>query len=148
MKERPQNIQKESILSDSMKFLIFGISFIVGSLCLFLFWYILKKTGDLAFVRTLIFATVAVVDLIYIFSFKNLKKPVFKTDNFFQNKLLFLGVFYGFFLTFAAVYLPALNRILGTTPLKPFYWLLVLGVALIATFWTEVVKFIYNQKKI
>jgi len=146
MKERPQNIQKESILSNSMKFLIFGISFIVGFLCLFLFWYILKKTEDLAFVRTLIFATVAVVDLIYIFSFKNLKKPVFKTDNFFQNKLLFLGVFYGFLLTFAAVYLPALNRILGTTPLKPFYWLLVLSVALIATFWAEVVKFIYNQK--
>jgi len=147
MKERPQNIQKESILSNPMKLLIFGISFIVGLLCLFLFWYTLKKTGDLTFGRTLIFTTVAVVDLIYIFSFKNLRKPILKTDNFFQNKFLFLGVLYGFLLTSAAIYLPILNRILGTQPLKPIHWLLVLSVALIATLWAELVKIIYNKKR-
>ncbi|MFA4880260.1 MAG: HAD-IC family P-type ATPase [Candidatus Doudnabacteria bacterium] len=146
MKERPENLRKESILSNAMKFLIFGISFIIGLLCLFLFWYILKKTGDLIFARTLIFTTVAVVDLIYIFSFKNLKKPIFKTENFFKNKLLFLGVLYGLSLTFAAIYLPVLNRILGTEPLKPVHWLLVLSVALIATLWAELVKIIYNRK--
>jgi Ca2+-transporting ATPase len=146
MKERPENLQRESILSNPMKLLILGISFIVGSLCLFIFWYVLKKTGDLIFVRTLIFAAVAVVDLIYIFSFKNLKKSIFKTENFFQNKLLFLGVLYGFLLTFAAIYLPVLNRILGTQPLEPIHWLLVLSIALTATFWAELVKIIYNQK--
>lgn len=146
MKERPENLQKESILSNAMKFLIFGISFIIGLLCLFLFWYILKKTGDLIFARTIIFTTVAVVDLIYIFSFKNLKKPIFKTENFFKNKLLFLAVLYGLLLTFAAIYLPVLNRILGTEPLKPVHWLLVLSVALIATLWAELVKIVYNRK--
>ena len=145
MKQRPENLQKESILSNSMKFLILGISLIVGFLCLFLFWYILKKTGDLVFARTLIFATVAVVDLIYIFSFKNLKKTIFKTENFFQNKLLFLGVLYGFFLTSAAIYLPALNRILETQPLGLSHWLLVLSVALITTLWAESVKIIYKR---
>jgi len=147
MKEKPENLQRESILSNSMKFLILGISFIIGFLCLFLFRYNLEKSGDLTFSRTLIFTTVAVVDLIYIFSFKNLKKPIFKTENFFRNKLLFLGVLYGFLLTFAAIYLPVLNRILGTQPLKPFHWLLVLSVSLITTFWVELVKFIYNQKR-
>jgi len=146
MKEKPANLQKESILSGSMKFLIFSFSLIISLLSLFLFWYFLKINGDLTLTRTIIFSTVAIVDLIYIFSFKNLKQPIFKTGNFFQNKFLFLGVAYGFLLTFAAVYLPFLNKILGTTPLKPFYWLLVLGVALIATFWTEAIKFIYNQK--
>jgi Ca2+-transporting ATPase len=147
MKERPENLQKESILSGSMKFLIFGISFIIGFLCLFIFWYLLQKSGDLTFARTLIFTTVAVVDLIYIFSFKNLKKPIFKTEHFFQNKLLFLGVLYGFLLTFAAIYLPVLNKILDTQPLKPIHWLLVLGVALITTLWAETVKIIYNRKR-
>ncbi|MDD5627005.1 MAG: HAD-IC family P-type ATPase [Patescibacteria group bacterium] len=146
MKERPENLRKESILSNAMKFLIFGISFIIGFLCLFLFWYILEKTGDLIFARTIIFTTVAIVDLIYIFSFKNLKKPIFKTENFFKNKLLFLGVLYGLLLTFAAIYLPVLNRILGTEPLKPIHWLLVLSVALIATLWAELVKIVYNRK--
>jgi Ca2+-transporting ATPase len=145
MKEKPQNLRKESILSDSMKFLIFGISFIIGFLCLFFFWYILEKSGDLTFSRTLIFATVAVVDLIYIFSFKNLKKSIFQTENFFKNKLLFLGIAYGFILTFAAIYFPGLNRILGTVPLQPFYWLLILGIALITTFWIEIVKMMLNK---
>ncbi|MDP2918154.1 MAG: HAD-IC family P-type ATPase, partial [bacterium] len=146
MQQRPENLQKENILSGTMKFLIFGISFIVGSLCLFLFWYVLKKWGDLAFSRTLIFATVAVVDLVYIFSFKNLKKPIVKTENFFKNKLLFFGVLYGFLLTFAAIYLPALNRILGTEPLRAKHWLLVFSVAFAATLWAELVKIIYNRK--
>lgn len=145
MKEKPQNLQKESILSDYMKFLIFGISFIVGFLCLFFFWYVLKKSGDLTFSRTLIFAAVAVVDLVYIFSFKNLKKSIFRTENFFKNKLLFLGVAYGFLLTFAAIYLPALNRILGTMPLRPVHWLFILGIALVTTLWTEIIKMIFNK---
>ena len=146
MKEKPENLQKESILSGHMKFLIFSISLTISLLCLFLFWYFLKKNGDLALARTIIFATVAIVDLIYIFSFKNLKKPIFKNENFFQNKFLFLGVAYGFLLTFAAIYLPVLNRIFGTVPLAPFHWLLIFGVALIATLWTEAVKLMYNVK--
>jgi len=146
MKERPENLQKESILSNSMKFLILGISFIIGFLCLFLFRYNLEKSGDLAFARTLVFTTVAVIDLIYIFSFKNLKKSIFKTENFFQNKLLFWGVLYGFLLTFVAIYLPALNRILGTQPLKLTHWLLALGIALISALWVELIKLIYNRK--
>jgi len=146
MKEKPENLQKESILSGHMKFLIFSISLTISLLCLFLFWYFLKKNGDLTLARTIIFATVAIVDLIYIFSFKNLKKPIFKNENFFQNKFLFLGVAYGFLLTFAAIYLPVLNRIFGTVPLAPFHWLLIFGVALIATLWTEAVKLMYNVK--
>ena len=145
MKEKPQNLQKESILPNSMKFLIFGISFIVGFLCLFFFWYVLKESQDLILSRTLIFTAVAVVDLVYIFSFKNLKKPIFRTENFFKNKLLFLGVAYGFLLTFAAIYLPSLNRILGTMPLRPLHWLLILGIALVTTLWTETVKMIFNR---
>ena len=143
MKERPENLQKESILPASMKFLILIISLTIGLLCLLFFWYILKKNNDLVLARTLTFATVAAVDLIYIFSFKNLKKSVFRAENFFQNKFLFLAVAYGFLLTFAAVYSPVLNRILDTQPLKPFYWLLVLGVGLITILWTEIVKALF-----
>jgi Ca2+-transporting ATPase len=146
MKEKPENLQKESILSNSMKLLILGISLIVGLFCLFFFYYFMNKTGDIDFARTLIFAIVAVVDLVYIFSFKNLKKSIFKTDNFFQNKYLFLSVIFGFFLTFIAIYLPALNKVLGTEPLPPVYWLLIFGIALITTLWVELVKSIYSKK--
>lgn len=147
MEEKPRDLREESILSNSMKLLIFGISFIVGSLCLLFFWYTLNKSNDLALARTLIFSAVAFVDLAYVFSFKNLKKSIFKTENFFQNKFLFLGVLYGLALTFSAVYLPALNRILGTQPLKAVHWLWVLTVALITTAWAELVKVIFNKNR-
>ncbi len=146
MKERPENLRKESILSGEMKLLIFGISFIVGILCLLFFRYLLAEHESLATVRSTIFATVAIVDLIYIFSFKNLKRSIFRTENFFKNKFLFFGVFYGFVLTFLAIYLPSLNRILGTEPLDLSHWLLVLGIALVTTLWVEAVKYMFNRR--
>jgi len=147
MKESPENLQKEGILSGSMRFLILTISLIIGFLCLSFFWYVLRKIGDLTLARTLTFTTVAAVDLIYLFSFRNLKKSIFQTENFFQNKFLFFGIIYGFLLTFAAIYLPKLNQILGTRPLEPFHWLLVLAVAFLAIFWTELVKLYLSKNK-
>ena len=148
MKEKPKNLQKESILPGSMKFLIFAISLTIGLLCLFFFWYILKKNNDLTLARTIVFATVATVNLIYIFSFKNLKKSVFRAENFFHNKFLFLAVACGFLLIFVAIYSPALNKILDTQPLNPFYWLLIFGVGALTVLLTETIKFLFNSKKI
>src|SRR3989339_552354 len=72
------------------------------------------------------------------------KESIFKT-NIFQNKYLLLGVLYGFILIFLAVYLPGLNRILGTTPLSPVHWSLVFGVAVLTTFLAEAVKYFNNK---
>jgi Ca2+-transporting ATPase len=144
MQEKPHNIRKESILSNSAKTIILGISLIIGAFCLLLFWYFFKIRGDLGLARTVVFASVAAVDLIYIFSFRNLKKSLFRSENIFQNKFLFVGIIYGFLLTFAAVYVPALNRVLGTQPLPAVDWLLVLAVAVAAILWTEVVKYFSN----
>jgi len=147
MKEKPKEMKKEGILSGPMKFLIFSISLIIGSLSLFFFWYFYKTTGNLNLARTVAFSTVVSADLVYIFSFKSLKRSIFKTEGFFQNKYLFLAVLYGFLLTFAAIYLPGLNKILGTTPLKPIYWFLALSVAVMTTLLIEIVKFWANKRK-
>jgi magnesium-transporting ATPase (P-type) len=68
-------------------------------------------------------------------------------ENFFKNKFLFGGVAYGFVLIFVAVYSPFLNKALGTVPLKPVYWLLVLFVGLASIFWVEMIKIVGNHKK-
>ena len=59
---------------------------------------------------------------------------------------MILSVLFGFALTFIAIYLPALNKVLGTEPLQPVYWLLIFGIALITTLWVELVKFIYSKR--
>jgi len=66
MRESPQNLQRESILSNPLKFLILSISLAVGLVCLLFFWFDLKTNNDLALARTLVFAAVAAVDLIYV----------------------------------------------------------------------------------
>lgn len=144
MAETPKNIKKEEILGGFTKFLILAVSLAAGILSLFLFWYLGIREGNLNLGRTIAFATIASVSLVYIFAYKNLKKPIIKTENFFQNKFMFLGVAYGFLLLFLAIYLPFLNKILGTIPLEPFYWLLIFAVILCITLMVELVKISSN----
>ena len=144
----PQKIQKEEILSRAMKYLIVAVSFTIGLMSLLFFWYFEKKTGNLDLARTIVFATVASVSLIYVFSFRNLKKSVFNFEGFFENKYLFYGVTYGFLLILIAVYVPFFNHLLKTVPLQLTHWLLVLAVAIMTTIWIEVVKYLENRQKI
>jgi len=148
MMQMPQKIQKEEILSRAMKYLIVAVSFTIGLMSLLFFWYFEKKTGNLDLARTIVFATVASVSLIYVFSFRNLKKSVFNFEGFFENKYLFYGVTYGFLLILIAVYVPFFNHLLKTVPLQLTHWLLVLAVAIMTTIWIEVVKYLENRQKI
>jgi Ca2+-transporting ATPase len=144
MAETPKNIKKEGILGGFTKFLILAISLAAGILSLFLFWHLGIREGNLNLGRTIAFATIASVSLIYIFAYKNLKKPIIEMESFFQNKFMFFGVAYGFLLLFLAIYLPFFNKVLGTIPLKPLHWLLIFAVALFTTLIVELVKIFSN----
>jgi Ca2+-transporting ATPase len=141
MTESPQAIKKEEVLSKSMVLLIGAISLTIGFLSLVLFCFYLSLNQNLALAQTMAFAALASVDLIYIFSFKNLKEPLIKTGNIFKNPYLFLGIAYGFILLFAAIYLPGLNKILGTVPLKEQHWLIIFSFGLTITLFLETIKF-------
>jgi len=144
MAKTPKNIKKEEILSSFTKFLILAVSLAAGILSLFLFWRLGIREGNLNLGRTIAFATIASVSLVYIFAYKNLKKPIIETESFFQNKFMFDGVAYGFLLLFLAIYLPFFNKVLGTIPLRPFHWLLIFAVALFITLIVELVKIFSN----
>ncbi len=145
MEATPREIQKENIFDRFVVMLSLAVSFSVGLLSLFFFWYYLNKTGNLNLARTVAFTIVISASLIYVFSFKNLKKPLLGAKNFFENKYLFIGIVYGIILTLAAVYLPYLNKILGTTPIAPVFWLLFLAVGVVAIFWIEIIKSIRQK---
>ncbi|MFA6296463.1 MAG: HAD-IC family P-type ATPase [Patescibacteria group bacterium] len=146
MQEDPKKLKAEQILNNWMKFLMLTISLGVGSLVLFLFWYYNKTTGDIDLARTIAFATVASVDLIYIFSYKDLRHSIFKMHNFFANKWLFWGVGYGFVLLCAAIYIPGLNNALHVEPMHFWEWGLVLGIGFLAMAWVEIVKWVSNRR--
>jgi len=146
MLEKPKDLKKESILSRYMKFLIAAVSLTIGLMTLAVFIYFYRTTNDLALARTIAFAAFSMVSLVYIFSFKNLKSFVLASENLFTNPYLYLSVVYGLILIFASVYLPSLNKALGTVPLAIEHWFWVVLIGLVATAWVEIVKFFSHEK--
>lgn len=132
MKISPKEIREEKILSPVMKFLILAISLTVGLSGLFVFRYYFNNFNNINLARTLTFAILSSVSLVYIFAFKNLDHLIIYTENFFQNKYLILSVIYGFLLIFSAIYIPQLNKVLSTTPLTLSHWGIVFGVSAIS----------------
>lgn len=145
MKEDPRALRKEQILDGPMRFLIITISALAGLFSLGFFWYY-HRAGNLELARTMSFATLAVIDLIYIFSFKSVKKSIFQTENFWKNKLLFWGVAYGFILIAAGIYVPRIARALGTIPLSAQQWLLPLGASLFVVLTVELTKLFRTRR--
>lgn len=142
MNENPQKLKKETILSMPMIILAIAISFTVGLTALYLFRAYFINNTDLAFTRTVVFAAVGISSLVYLFSFKNLKKSIFEIENFFSNIPLVLAVIYGLILILAAIYLPILNKLLGTKPIYFKEWLIVSGISLLSLTIVETIKYI------
>lgn len=148
MKRKPIDIKKEPILDKLLISLIVFITIFVSLVSIFLFYNFGIKNGDLKLARTLIFALLGAIDLIYVISFKNLRKSVFQTDNFFENKFLFLAIIYGFFLLFFSIYFPPLQKILNNVSLNFYHWLIVFGIGILTTILLEILKLFFAIKKI
>lgn len=147
MEKKPIDMKQENILDPLLLSLIFIVTAVTTLICLWIYWLIGIKENNLVLGSTLVFASLGAVDLIYIFSFKNLKKPILKSENFFANKFLFLSILYGFSLLFLAIYHPALNKILTTTPLKePWQIGIIFGVGILTMLVLELAKIVFHEK--
>lgn len=138
----PKELAKEKILSARIRTIVLTVSLYLGLICLWVFRYFYYLDGNISLAQTIAFATLSTVSLVYIFSFKNLKKLVVKTDNFFENKYLIATVFAGFALVILAIYTPLLNKILGTVPLSVNHWIIVGFISLSITIIIELSKLI------
>jgi Ca2+-transporting ATPase len=124
MAEVPRGLS-EPIINREMRLLILVISFFtgLGSLALFYFYY---RGGDLDLARTVVFAALGIDSLIYVFSVRSLRRPIWK-KNPFDNRVLLAAVAAGMGLQLLGIYLGPWRRILRTVPLDGFAWMLVLG---------------------
>lgn len=110
-----------------MKFLILVIGVSTSAL-LFALYYVLIKLGyDEAIVRTFIFGAFGTYTLLVALSVRSLDKSIFSYP-LFSNSYLTGGIAVGIVLMISAIYIPGLQKLLGTTTL-PLNW--VLGIILI-----------------
>ncbi|OGL91479.1 hypothetical protein A3H10_02480 [Candidatus Uhrbacteria bacterium RIFCSPLOWO2_12_FULL_46_10] len=134
------------VLDSAGKMIVFGIALLRDFLLIGVFyWYYVHWGGDLAYVRTIIFALLSTDSLFYIFSIKSFHQPLWQ-ENFFDNWYLLFSIGLGFAMMIPAVYLPVMNRFLGTIPLSARDAAVVIGIALLDVCLIEVVKLYYNRR--
>ena len=134
------------VLDSAGKWIVFGIALLRDFLLIGVFyWYYVRWGGDLAYVRTIVFALLSTDSLFYIFSIKTFSQPIWRED-FFDNWYLLFSIGLGFVMMIPAIYLPVMNRFLGTIPLSARDAAVVIGIALFDVCLIEVVKFYYNRR--
>jgi len=142
-KKRSVNIIDKEILS-----MIVLIS-TVSSLILFsLFLYYSKLNYHIDYVRTVVFAGLGVYSLIYIYSIRSLKKPLWKI-NFFDNNYLTSAIVLGIVLLLMAVYFSPLQILLKTVSLEAKTWFILIVFGLLNVLIIELFKglFLYNKQE-
>ncbi|MBL7022143.1 HAD-IC family P-type ATPase [Patescibacteria group bacterium] len=141
MSEPPQERQKP-ILDVERNILISTISIVTAISSLIIFHLYYTHTGDLSLARSLVFATLGVDSLLYVFSCRSLRHSIIH-KGFFANKFLLLAVAGGFIIQVAALYIPFFQKVLRTTALNFIEWGIVLFTSFIVIILIELIKYIF-----
>lgn len=146
MKEGP-NPLKAPILTHLAGSLIVVISIVssIFALAMFGYWYYI---GDLAKGQSIVFASLAINSMIYIFAYRNMRLPIYKMNSLTSNKYLIWAVVAGILTVLVAFWSSALRNLLGLVPLGIAEWLWVVGVACILLLIVEIAKIIANRLNI
>ena len=141
--EKPKRLS-EGLIDRQMRFLIFAIG-LPTSLFLFIIYALLLRFGfEQSLVQTFIFASFGTYSLFLVFTVRSLQKSIFRYNPL-SNPTMLVGIIGGLLLMMGAIYLPALQKILGTIPLPPIWLLGVLGIGIINILVIEFGKWIYNR---
>lgn len=145
MKIPPQR-KNAPILDRQMKVIIFVIG-IINSLLLFgVFHWLYSRTGNVDYARTMTFVALGLNSLIYIFSIKSLRHPIFNI-NLFSNRYLVSSVVFGFFMLLIAVYVPFMQKFLHTVALVHVTdWLIIIAVSSFSIIGIEIAKFLFARR--
>ncbi|HZJ41095.1 MAG TPA: HAD-IC family P-type ATPase [Candidatus Saccharimonadales bacterium] len=140
MHEKPRN-RKQPLLTVALQKVIAFYAIVMDCFALAIFYYYFHVLGDITLARTVMFATLGLSTMFYIYAVRSLNTSIFKTKHF-SNKFLVVATFFGAVLIVASVYLPILNRLLSTIPLRAFDWLVVLIYGSLTMFVFEIGKYI------
>jgi len=134
----------EPIVNSWMIKLILLVSFSGGIIALIIFVWYLNTYDSLIMARSVAFAALGINSLIYVFSIKSLKTPVWKTK-LFNNKYLIFAVIGGLFLQITPYFFEATRHLLGIVPIRLIDWVIVFVGGIIMFIIIEVVKQIFSR---
>ena len=146
MKRKPES-KDIPLMRKESKILISIIGFFASSILLILFAWLWNKGEDIDYIRTMIFACLALQSIFYIFSCRNLKKSLWEINPF-SNKYIIGACVFIIFMLFLAVYFYPLQIVLRTVPLTFQDWIILLGLGIISLILIEITKFIVRHQLI
>lgn len=141
MKLKPTG-HKIPLLTREMKAIIFIIGIITDLMLLGLFFWLLNKNYDIAYVRTMIFACLSIDSLFYVFSCKSLRRNIWHINPF-SNRILVFAVIAGIIALIFAIYLPLFQSLLKTVPLNIQDWFIIIGLGIIEITLIEATKWYF-----
>ncbi|MDP2934142.1 MAG: cation-transporting P-type ATPase [bacterium] len=119
MKVKPRR-RDEPLINSEMKFIILFVGIVTDLIFLGLFFALIRQLA-LAEARTVVFVAFGFSSLLYAFSLKNLRKPLWRIP-LFNNWWLIGTVALGIILQLLAIYWSPLQALLGTVPLSLALW--------------------------
>ena len=145
MKRKPVP-KNAALLTKEMKTLIFATGIIDQFFILLIFWLLYVKQGlDIEYVRTLIFGMICIDTAFVVFSYKNLRKNIWKIKAL-SNKWLNLSAVF-VIITFAlAIYFPPFQTLLHTVPLGIGSWALIFLTAILSVLGIEGTKYYFISR--
>ena len=143
MTQKPRK-RSEPLINREMKVLILWVG-ILTDIVFLLFFLRLYGSNSIEVMRTMVFAAFGFSSLVYAFSIKSLKMPLWRT-RIFDNLWLIAAVGFGFVLQFLALLNPTLQKLLHTVDLPAALWLWVAGLSLIKLVAIELTKAYFRFK--
>ncbi len=143
MKEKPKSM-KEPVLTGLGMALIAIISIASSVFALALFGYFYNIHGNPIEGRSIVFASFAVNSMIYIFAYRSMRRPVYRSGPLSRNKPLVWAVLGGLAMVAIAFLIPGIRTLLGIVPLSLGEWALVAGIAVFLLATVEVGKAVSN----
>jgi P-type Ca2+ transporter type 2C len=144
MDEKPRSV-KAPILTPLGLLLIGVISITSAVFALALFGHYFQAHNNPVEGRSIVFASFAINSMIYIFAYRNMRKPLYHMNKLTANKPLIWAVAGGLLTALIAFWIPGLRDLLGIVPLSLEEWGWVVGVALLLLVAVEVGKAIANR---
>lgn len=128
---RPPRRPDEPVLTKSAIAMIAALGTYVGLASLWLFHYYLDAAdpSSIAVAQTVAFTGIILVEKVNVLNFRSLSEPIW-TIGFWSNPWVLIAIASTISLQVAAVYIPALQAVLHTVPLRLVDWGLIVVVAL------------------
>ncbi len=145
MHEKP--IPRNAPLLDRERIILIAlVSVFTGLANLALFYSVWQITHDIDHARRVVFTALGLDSLLYVFSCRTLRRPIWSAS-FFSNPALLIAVSAGILVQLAALYVPFLQNLLGLSPLTFQEYGIIILLSCIVIVLIEIVKAIFFWKE-